>query len=937
MATSVGVREDHPLARELTSLRRAVTIYQEEANASSVKLQRQSLEYSNALNQANILHSENERLRKEVQVLRTHPDTTPHGDALQVQELTLALRRLSEKLTLTENTLLQRTSELRHALREKRVAEHSEREAHHFASRLKENELEGRQRERELAQLLGDTEEAKKRADGVVKEYAELVKSMEGRQKRTISSSQPVEQLNEDVLLVSPRSVDTLPDDIIGRKKLIQEMNDHTNGLEAEILRLHGEIETRDSRIEALKKAGKEEAEKLVAAEMQVQKLLTDDKAAARMVSRYMKFSQSSTDLLHDAMTNMKLRHETTMANMEAQLRSLEECLANETHHSNTLRGALDELTGDISRELYGRRREISLRLSLISREENIAESFKRWYLKVRELSEKVTASHEATPSVVFHNVLNDLEHILESMDSLPSVASHSPGALARILVAEDAVSTLATELQNEKDKRLALIRQLVLFENHADSEHKSVTSSDRDAKVKLCDGPRATDSSTEVPRVRRGMAGPQKYESGDVNPVTSSGQETPATELIPLPETAPVQLHIVTGNSPASPPMRKEPSHSHSQPSMPRTYDTTASSPTLHTDNEAKVTFPMLEEKTETPVGDFVITLHHPDGSPPLSLQSDKHPFRVVSPAEPENAVSESNCAVGVAVSPCMQQELLARLAQVRHRYEKMQRGFSDCHTSLQVLRRSFSNPTLEGFPGILQRAVDRLDDFTDGVRVELEIRIADEERISKGYETLLSIPGAFQDEQAKIETLYDIEEFIDEVDPASRRTRTQFKTNLDDLMHDIAVIKSALHESETLDQSPSETTEPTSGWSGWAAGILPSPSRPSTPTPTFGNVITSPLLRHSSSFTTPRDGRSPVDRFAALGLRVPMPSSVSQPSRTRKPSLFNLGIGRSVVLNPMRSISGLSSSTNLSFNASNGVEIGGEYGSFNAHGDVE
>ena len=51
---------------------------------------------------AHVLERENAMLKEEVLILRTHPDSAPHPAALQVPELTLALRRLSDKLTLTE-------------------------------------------------------------------------------------------------------------------------------------------------------------------------------------------------------------------------------------------------------------------------------------------------------------------------------------------------------------------------------------------------------------------------------------------------------------------------------------------------------------------------------------------------------------------------------------------------------------------------------------------------------------------------------------------------------------------------------------------------------------------------------------------------------------------------------------------------------------------
>ena len=63
-----------------------------------MKLQRHSLDTTHALEGARHLEQENQRLAEEVALLRAHPDITPHPASLQIPELTLALRTLSESL-----------------------------------------------------------------------------------------------------------------------------------------------------------------------------------------------------------------------------------------------------------------------------------------------------------------------------------------------------------------------------------------------------------------------------------------------------------------------------------------------------------------------------------------------------------------------------------------------------------------------------------------------------------------------------------------------------------------------------------------------------------------------------------------------------------------------------------------------------------------------
>jgi hypothetical protein len=55
------------------------------------------------------------------------------------------------------------------------------------------------------------------------------------------------------------------------------------------------------------------------------------------------------------------------------------------------------------------------------------------------------------------------------------------------------------------------------------------------------------------------------------------------------------------------------------------------------------------------------------------------------------------------------------------------------------------YSELTLTPIPiDILRAAVSRLDNYTEDVRVEVEIGISDEEVLAKGYEVLLCFPGA-------------------------------------------------------------------------------------------------------------------------------------------------------------------------------------------------
>ena len=50
----------------------------------------------------------------------------------------------------------------------------------------------------------------------------------------------------------------------------------------------------------------------------------------------------------------------------------------------------------------------------------------------------------------------------------------------------------------------------------------------------------------------------------------------------------------------------------------------------------------------------------------------------------------------------------------------------------------------------------------------------------------------------------------------------------------------------------------------------------RPSSPAPSFGAVMTSPRLRHSSSSQRIRENHSDSSLISGMGLRIPMPTSL-------------------------------------------------------------
>ena len=186
------------------------------------------------------------------------------------------------------------------------------------------------------------------------------------------------------------------------------------------------------------------------------------------------KFSQSSTNALQAQITAVQDRHAATVSTLQLQLSQAESQLASERTQCIRLQDALDELCEDLARETYGRRREVSLRLALLAREEAITESLGRWVRRARESYARFYSldtqggSHESVTSAAagvqdaFHRIVSDAESLLSTLnDELEfSDASVSSAAQARIAVAREAVEALRNELQDEMRKRIEAVRR---------------------------------------------------------------------------------------------------------------------------------------------------------------------------------------------------------------------------------------------------------------------------------------------------------------------------------------------------------------------------------------------------------------------------------------------------------------------------------------------
>ncbi|KAL5511702.1 hypothetical protein ACEPAH_4920 [Sanghuangporus vaninii] len=973
MASDVVLSSDHPLVLELESLQEAVNHYQSEAHRATVQLRHQSSEHAALLKHLHALENENSFLRTELQVHRAAGPVGAHRDALQVQELTLALRRLSDKLDLTEKILLERNEELVSVQSERDSAKKAEASAMETAKRLRSEVNASNARERDLASRVKASEEQMRMTDLVVEEYASLVRSLEGRPSisRTNGSGAGDSTRN---------SLDGLTHARQSLQKLLQDSNHDSEQLHAEIDLLHDLLESTRSELEVERGMALEHKHTLACVQLELHQLKCDDNAAAKMVSRYMKFSQSSTDLLHGAIEKLKARQEAITTSYEARLQQLEDRLASEKRQSEMLRRALDELTEDISREAYGRRREIVLRLLLLAREEMFNERLRRWLLKSHEILQRMHSPEKEDSEAVFEKILEDAQSILTLLNGTNLPERDGSSSAARLFAAHATVKVLQVELQREMDKRLYFEYQLANSRSEpirtkglvarrvvlSDSPGSSVVTHTEPSEVPQnsinptsASTDRHTDGTTHVPddpveqnehkllaEAPDSKSGPSERDGGDLtldgrcrrgsdHALVSSSivgesvlKENKDGVRFTIPastnssDTYNESLEATSGRLGQNDaldsygPSIEPGTHSHGvgetlasaaqqiEVEMGSGSGTQINSANGHRDTEAKEVLdegairPSHQAPTQEHAGiETLPTL------PQSSMPQDER-YRSSSSRRLEGldyCGSETSDLKGNS-----NEALLSKLADVDERYADMQRSFRDCHLALQNLQHASIDAAN---PNILNIAIERLSDYCEDARVELEIRISDEERIAKGFQTLLSVPGAFSDEVNEQEVLRQIETFLDGSDPAVQRSQEILKRKLDDLEHDIASIKHTMHSSASPMLASEDLQEPTnvqnnSGWMSWTGSILGSSRSPS-PAPSFGAIMTSPRLRHSSSTRSLRGETNNVQNpLANLRLRVPMPNNFHHqgerpPSPTKQrarhhvmPNLLGLGL---------------------------------------------
>jgi len=124
---------------------------------------------------------------------------------------------------------------------------------------------------------------------------------------------------------------------------------------------------------------------------------------------------------------------------------------------SERLRSTLDEMTIEISRESFGRRRETSVRLSIAERERKIGQMLEKW---VNNMEQRDGGSEEDAKDENHTRYISTAKQILRTVHNSSHETSAAPDEERRIQMALAAVQELSKELEEETSKRMLLQRE---------------------------------------------------------------------------------------------------------------------------------------------------------------------------------------------------------------------------------------------------------------------------------------------------------------------------------------------------------------------------------------------------------------------------------------------------------------------------------------------
>lgn len=281
------------------------------------------------------------------------------------------------------------------------------------------------------------------------------------------------------------QSSDAISNLLIGQRGVARLFKDFTSvvsGKDKEIARLQNRVDELEVALGALREQLEAETIALVDAQAERDRVLRDDASAAKVVERYMAFSQKAHETVHSHLGHLRSRTSATQATLRNEAAVLRRRIGLEIERSNRLRTATEEMADELGKESAGRRREVAMRLQLIAAEETRARRAESWLDRVR----RFRSEGAEIDSNLLAPLLDEAVAILSPAApvepkaggkwrgmfgwrksvsaSAPAAATPDEESLARIFLAEELVQHLVNDLQIETERRMELEKQRVAW-----------------------------------------------------------------------------------------------------------------------------------------------------------------------------------------------------------------------------------------------------------------------------------------------------------------------------------------------------------------------------------------------------------------------------------------------------------------------------------------
>jgi len=193
-------------------------------------------------------------------------DKSPEADRQSINQLTLSLRTLNEKLTATEILLASRTAELTHTLSELQRSRSATDATHQLLACAQRRQETLRSRESELELKVRTAEERARMTDRAIGEYANLVRTLQGH---TIKG--------EDAHV-----------HVSSHEDLLRQFSQERENLQSQLSSAQTDLALLSSENTALSKSAEINLAELKDLRMKLQLHERDDTTATKMVARYM-------------------------------------------------------------------------------------------------------------------------------------------------------------------------------------------------------------------------------------------------------------------------------------------------------------------------------------------------------------------------------------------------------------------------------------------------------------------------------------------------------------------------------------------------------------------------------------------------------------------------------------------------------------------------